>query len=132
MITIRNKKEMEEYYIEEINTYVFSESVEFTFDVEVDSHINAHSIYAKNIKAHNIKACEIEADDIEAWNIEGEEFYARNINAWNIVAFNIDAYDITYYAVCVAENNIECNSIKGRHTNAKHFVLDGELIIKGE
>ena len=35
-----------------------------------------------------------------------------------------------YYAVCVAYNNIECKSIKGRRKNSKHFVLDGKLEVK--
>ena len=117
MIEIRNKDEMKKYYVEENNTYVFDDEVFFLFNVNVEAHINAHNINAENINAY----------DIKAWHIT-----AGNINANDIKALNIYANNITYYAVCVANNDIECNSIKGRHTNAKHFVLDGELIIKGE
>ena len=102
MIFIRNKEEMKKYYVKQTNTYVFNDNVEFLFDVEV---------YA-NIKAY----------DIRAWNIKADNINAKNINA----------LDISYYAVCFAYKNIECNSIKGRRKNAKHFVLDGELVVKGK
>ena len=102
MIILRNREEMEKYYVKEVNTYVFKDNVEFLFEVEVKAHIKAH-----NIKIHNIKA-------------------------WNINAYDINADNINYYAVCFASANIECNTIKGRRPNAKHFVLDGELIVRGE
>ena len=102
MITIENKEEMEEYYVKEINTYVFEDDVEFSFNVEVKANITA--------------------GDINAFDI----------NAWNINAWNINAYNINYWAVCVAYNNIECKSIKGRRKNSKHFVLDGELVVGGK
>ena len=117
MITIRNKDEMQKYYIEEVDMYAFNDDVEFLFDVETDSSISAVNINANDIVANNIYA----------WNIK-----AHNINDANISAYNIDADDISYYAICYAYNSIKCNSIKGTRENSKHFVLDGELIIKGE
>ena len=107
MITIEDMEEMKEYYVEETNTYLFEDDVEFLFDVNVLSNIDAYNISANNI---------------DAWNI----------NAVNIDALNINANTISYYAVCVAYNNIHCNSIQGRRANSKHFVLDGELIVGGK
>ena len=116
-----NLQEIEKYYDEKINTYVFKEDdkyidlVIFNFDLKINSNIDACNIDARNIDAYNINA----------WNIN-----ALDINADNINAININANDISYYAVCFAYNNITCKSIKGRRKNHKHFVLDGVLKVK--
>ena len=116
-----NLQEIEKYYDEKINTYVFKEDdryidlVIFNFDLKIDSNIDACNIDARNIDAYNINAWDIKAFDI---------------NADNINAININANDISYYAICFAYNNITCKSIKGRRKNHKHFVLDGVLKVK--
>ena len=116
-----NLQEIEKYYDEKINTYVFKEDdryidlVIFNFDLKINSNIDACNIDARNIDAYNIKAWDIKAFDI---------------NADNINAININANDISYYAICFAYNNITCKSIKGRRKNHKHFVLDGVLKVK--
>ena len=79
-----------------------------------------------NIEAH-ISAIDITARDINAWNIK-----ARNIDAFDIKAMKIDARNIFYYAVCYAYINIKCKSIKGRRKNSKHFCLDGKIVFKEE
>ena len=113
MITIKNIKEMEKYYNEKTNTYVFYDDVDFYVDIQVHSSIKAMDIKAEgNLEAWDIKAIDIDASDICAWNIE-----ARNITAKNI----------SYYAVCFAYQNIICETIKGERKNAKHFCLDGEI-----
>ena len=118
MITIRKQKEMKKYYVKKVNTYVFEDDVEFLCDVDVEANIAAHNIKARNIVAY----------DIRAWNI-----ISNNIKAFlNISAQNINANNIDYFSVCFAYKNIECNSIKGRYKNSKHFVFDGKLIIKGD
>ena len=119
-------EEIEEYYDEKSNTYIFKEDgkyidlVVFNFDLNIQANIDAKNIDAYNIDALNIDACNIDASDIKAMNIE----------AWDINAWNIEVQDISYYAVCFAYNNIKCNSIIGRRNNAKHFVLDGKLEIE--
>ena len=105
MKTFNNIEEIKKYYNENTNTYEFVENgmimnVEFTFDLDVNSHINANNINT------------------------------RNINAYDINAYDINAWDISYYAVCFAYNNILCTSIKGHRKNAKHFALDGEITFK--
>ena len=132
MIILRNREEMEKYYVKEVNTYVFKDNVEFLFEVEVKAHIKAHNIKIHNIKAWNINAFDIKAENINACNIIALDINADNIKAENINAYDINADNINYYAVCFASANIECNTIKGRRPNAKHFVLDGELIVRGE
>ena len=113
-----NLDEIQKYYDEKSNTYIFKEYgtyinlVVFNFDLNIKSNIYAWNIYARNINAYNIHAKSIKAKNIKANNIE----------AWNIYAD-----DISYWAVCFAIHNIECKSIKGRKYNAKHFVLDGTI-----
>ncbi len=93
-------------------------------------NINAWNITAWNINALNITALDITALDINARDINARNINAVDINAGDITAEDITAWDINYYAVCFAYNNIKCKSIKGRRENCKHFVLDGEVIIK--
>lgn len=110
MKTFNSIEELKHYYNKDTNTYEFVENgmrmdVEFTFNLVVNSNINAGHINAGHINA-------------------------GNIDAGNIKAWDINARDILYYAVCFAYQNIICTSIKGRRENAKHFVLDGEITIK--
>lgn len=104
-------EEIEKYYDEVTNTYVFKENGEYVYLVVFNFNLDVTA---------NINACNISACNINAWNIK-----ARDINAWNIYADNID-----YYAVCFAYYNIKCKSIIGRRKNAKHFVLDGKLEVE--
>ena len=146
-------KEIKKYYDESTNTYVFVENEEyievvvFDFDLNVEANIDAYDIEALNINAWDIKACNINADNIkvrdiealninawniDAYNIKAEDIITGDISACNIEAGDISANDISYHAVCFAYDSIKCKSIKGRRRNSKHFVLDGELIIKEE
>ena len=116
-------KEIQKYYNEETNTYIFKEYgiyinlVIFNFDLNVKSNINAWNIYGKNINALNINAKDIYACRLDV----------NDIKVHDISALSINANNISYYAVCYAYNDIKCKSIKGRKYNSKHFVLDGKL-----
>ena len=118
--------EIQKYYNEESNTYIFKEYgmyinlIVFNFDLNVKSNIYAWNIYGRNINALNINAKDISACYIDA----------NDIKAHDISAASIKAKDISYYAVCYAYENIKCKSIKGRKHNAKHFVLDGKLEVE--
>lgn len=143
-------EEIQEYYDEESDTYIFKENgdfidlVVFNFNLNVGSNINANDINAKDIEAEDITARDINVFSIEAnninardiktlLNIEANDINARDIKALNIEAdSNINARNIDYFAICCAYQNIKCNSIKGRRENAKHFVLDGKLEVENE
>ena len=131
MITIRNMLEMKEYYVKEVNTYEFNDDVEFLCDIYVQANIKAWHIKANIIKSYDIKAFDIKAENINTWDINARNIDVWNIDALNITANNITAKNISYFAVCVAYDSIHCNSIKGIRKNAKHFVLDGKLVVKG-
>ena len=131
-----NLQEIEKYYVEQINTYVFKEDNKYidlvilNFDLKIKSNIDACGIDAYNIKANNIKATNINACNIYCYNINAWDIKAYDINADNISACNINAWDISYFAICFAYENITCKSIKGRRKNHKHFVLDGVLEVE--
>ena len=131
-------EEIEEYYDEKSNTFIFKEDskyidlVVFNFDLDTSANIEAGCIDGLNICASNIKAWDIDTRDLNAFNIDAWDIYAWDIYACNIAAENIKARNISYYAVCFACDNIKCNSIIGRRNNAKHFVLDGKLEIEDE
>lgn len=122
-----NLDEIQKYYDEKTNTYIFKEYgiyislVVFNFDLNVKSNIHAWNIYARNINALNIDAKDVNVCYLDANDIKAHDISAANINANNI----------NYYAVCYAYENIKCKSIKGRKYNAKHFVLDGHVYIDG-
>lgn len=144
-----NLYEIQKYYDEKSNTYIFKENdkyidlIVFKFNLHVDANIDAASVRAYDIHANNIDvtdiscydmnvkniisndiiAYDIEADDIDAWNIKAWNIKTNNIDAENIEADSIKANDISYLAVCFAYNDIECKTIKGRMKGAKHFVL---------
>lgn len=102
------------------------------------ANIKADKIEALDIKAKNIDACEIKVDgniealDINAWNIDVVNIKTEKIEAFNIISNNIEAKHILYGAVCYAKNNIVCETIKGKHQNSKHFVLNGKIEVAGE
>lgn len=132
-----NIEEIEKYYDEKANAYIFKEDGEyirtivFKFDLVVYASIDAWNIRALNIRAWNINAMDIEAKNIDTnGDIDAYDIVAIDVNANNIKANDITARNIRYYAVCYADVNIKCKSIKGRRKNAKHFVLDGELEVK--
>lgn len=114
MKTFNNLKEMKPYYNSETNTYEFLENgesidVEFTFNVDIKSHIKAGDIYA--------------------WDITAQYVTARDIDARNMTAWEFNARDISYYAVCIAYKEITCGSIVGRRENSFHYCLDGKITI---
>lgn len=136
-------EEIQKYYNEKTNTYVFEENgsyidlVVLNFYLSIDANIEAFNIKAlditandinvNDIKAWNIKVRDIIAYDIKAHDIIANDIYAHDINTWDITA-----KDISYFSVCFARGNIKCRSIKSNYPNAKHFVLNGELEVGEE
>jgi hypothetical protein len=102
------------------------------FNLNVKGNLYTKSINARDINAKDINAKDIDARDINARDIDARDINAKDIDAGDINAKDIDARDIFYYAVCFAYNDIKCRTIKGKKDNSRHFVLDGEIIIKEE
>lgn len=143
MITINNQEEIEPYYNEKINTYLFNDDVDFKCNIVVYSgifanDIKAWDINARNIKSRNINAWDIKASDdinaldINAWDIRAGDINAWDINASDINAMNINANNISFYSVCFARETFVCNAIRGRRENSKYFCLDSDVVIKNK
>lgn len=131
----KNLKQIKQYYNKETNTYDFTKFylIAFDFDLKVESNIKAWDIKAwdieaNDIEANNIEAWTIKANDIKSGNITTMDIKANDIKAGDIRANSIKANDISYYAFCVADIYIKCNSIKGRRAYSFHKALDEEVI----
>ena len=115
--------EIQEYYDEESDTYIFKENgdfidlVVFNFNLNVGSNINANDINAKDIKAEDITARDINVFSIGANNIN-----ARDIKTVSdIEANDINARDIKTLL------NIEANDINARDIKALNIEADSNI-----
>ncbi len=92
--------EMDKYYDENTNTYIFKENgkyidlVGFNFNLKITKNIDARDIYACDITAINIDAHDIIAHDIIAVSIKANNIDTCDVDAYDIDAHNINANDI--------------------------------------
>lgn len=99
--------------------------------------IKTSDIFATDIIAENVDCCIVHCGEVVANHIQTMDFEAGDVKtdvlvADTIRATNIDAKNISYNTVCYAIENIICETIKGKHPNSKHFVLDGKIEVAGE
>ena len=127
MITINNYEELDKYYNNNIDTYVFNDDVTFSIDVDINATIMAHDIYARNINAYNIKACNINAYDINACNINAYNIKAWNVKARDIIAWNVEARNIFYTHICTAIERLKCDNMVGAYPYSIHKCLQNEI-----
>lgn len=130
-----NINELEKYYDEKTNTYVFKEDedyielVIFNFDLNIQANIyawdieandiNAKDIIGNDIKAHDIKAHDIKAHDIHANKIIANDIYACNIDSLYIKSRYINAVDIN--GGDIVTGNIDAGNICAENIKAKHI-----------
>ena len=118
-------EEIEKYYDEKSNTYVFKENgeyiglVTFNFDLEVNASIEAYNIKSKNIKAHDIKAHDINVHDINVHNINAHDINGHIIIACDVKANSIDVKDVIAWEIYI-NNNIK----------AKYIVANSQITCK--
>ena len=122
--------EIQKYYNEETNTYIFKENDEyidlviFNFNLEVNANIKAYDIHARNINVRdievgNIKAWGIKANCIDAYNLDCcDDIVVKNINACSINAHDIEAVDIETY------EDIKAWDIHAHNITAKNIIAD--------
>lgn len=136
-------EEIKKYYDKKTNTYVFKENdeyiyiINFGFNLDIESNIDAWDIDADNIRARHISAQNIVADSINAEkisarNIDAFVIIAREISARNIDAFDIMAQNIIFEVTCIAEKDIKCASIVGQLEKSIYKSLNGDVIIGGK
>ena len=119
-----NLEEIQKYYDEESNTYVFKENEKFIDLIKLNFDLNVEAnIRARDINAHNIYARNINAWDINAWNIKARYIHINgDINAYDINADNIKAKDIGAYDIkagSIDANNIIAHDIIAHDIYAK-------------
>ena len=111
-------EEIQKYYDEENDTYVFEEDgepirlIKFNFDFLIRSNIEAYNINAGNIIAHNINA-----NDINALNVVADDINARDIDIISITALDINVNDIN--ALDINARDITARNIKARNISAE-------------
>ena len=122
--------EIQKYYNEETNAYIFKENDEyidlviFNFNLEVNANIKAYDIHARNInvrdiKVGNIKAWGIKANNIDAYDLDCcDDIVVKNINACSINAHDIEAVDIETY------EDIKAWDIHAHNITAKNIMAD--------
>lgn len=122
--------EIQKYYNEESNTYIFKEDdkyielVVLNFNLEVNANIKAYDIYARNINARdievgNIRAWAIKANNIDAYNLDCcDDIVVKNINVCSINAHDIEADDIKTY------EDIKAWNIYAHNITAKNIIVD--------
>ena len=123
--------ELEKYYDEKTNTYVFREGEDyidliiFNFDLNIQANINAwnievnDNINAKDIFGYDIKAHDIKAHDIYSNAIIANDIYARNIDSLNIKSRYINAVDIN--GGDIITGNIDAGNICAENIKAKRI-----------
>jgi len=93
---------------------------------------NRYNLNCKDINCRDIYCNDINCKDINCRDIYCRDINCRDINCYDINCNDINCQDLSYYAVAFAYKNILCNSIQGRRQNSRYFVLDGQIIEKGE
>ncbi|MDD6879916.1 MAG: hypothetical protein PUD59_06855 [bacterium] len=117
-----NLDEIQKYYDEKSNTYVFKENDEYidlvvlNFDLEVQANIEAKDIKGKDIMVQELNARDITAEDIEAWNIMARDIHADDIFASDMDVRDINARDIE--ALDISADNIEARDIGAKNIKA--------------
>lgn len=122
--------EIQKYYNEETNTYIFKENDEyidlviFNFSLKVNANIKAYDIHARNINVRdievgNIKAWDIKANHIDVYDLDcSGDIVVKNINACSINAHDIEAEDIETY------EDIKAWDIHAHNITAKNIIAD--------
>ena len=121
-------EEIQKYYEEKSNTYVFKENDEYidlvvlNFDLDVRANIEAKDIKGQDIMVQDVCVRDITAEDIESWNImardiKAEDVVASDMNISNIKAMDIDACDIN--ANDIEARDIDAKDIKATNIKAR-------------
>ena len=126
--TFNSLDEIQKYYDEKSNTYIFEKDgdviidfVVFDFDLEICANIHAFNIYAKYIYAVDIVACDINAEKIAASDIDATDIKVHDIRAGRIRCCDINADSIhssDIHASAINANDIHSFNISAYSINA--------------
>lgn len=127
--TFNNLNEIQPYYKEFNNTYVFKDNDKYidivilNFDLEVAASIDAAELRARKLNVKNLKTERLSAWDVISRNIEAHNINCDwlirtgNITAWDIKARDINAKNIQAYDI--KTKYITANDIRAQNINAE-------------
>lgn len=136
MIIINSEKEMEKYFDENANAYIFEDDLVLNFRYNSKTAIVCHNLYAEhldagNIDARNIYTSHITASEIEAWNFYSSFALVDSIKVLhNIVGEYISSEKIRYGSLCYSDRVLKCDDVQGRYDNSIALVLKEDLVAK--
>lgn len=88
---IKEYDELEKYYSEQLNAYVFPSGVMFMNDFDIDIDIYTTYIYASNVKCRNLYATDmVKVDSIKTFDLYGKAIVCMK---------DLDAKEVVYKAI---------------------------------
>ena len=101
---IKEYDELENYYSDKINAYIFPSGVMFMADFDINIDIYTTFIYASNVKCRNLYA----TDMIKVDSIKTNDLYGKAI----VVMKDLDAKEVVYNSILTVIGNKKCKNIK--------------------
>ena len=101
---IKEYDELENYYSEKLNAYIFPSGVMFMNDFDINIDIYTTYIYASNVKCRNLYA----TDMVKIDSIKTNSLYGKAI----ICMKDLDAKEVVYKAILTVMGNKKCKNIK--------------------
>lgn len=101
---IKEYNELEDYYSENLNSYVFPNGVMFMNDFDIDVDIYTTYIYASNVKCRNLYA----TDMVKVDNIKTFDLYGKAI----VCMKDLEAKEVVYKSILTVIGKNKCKNIK--------------------
>ena len=102
--TITKYDELEEYYSENLNAYIFPNGVMFMADFDIDIDIYTTFIYASNVKCRNLYA----TDMVKVDSIKTNDLYGKAI----VCMKDLDAKDVVYKSIVTVMGKNKAKKMK--------------------
>jgi len=101
---IKEYNELEPYYSEKINAYIFPSGVMFMNDFDIDIDMYTTYIYAPNVKCRNLYA----TDMVKVDSIKTNDLYGKAI----VCMKDLDAKEVIYKAIITVMGKNKCKKMK--------------------
>ena len=102
--TITKYDELEEYYSENLNAYIFPNGVMFMADFDIDIDIYTTFIYASNVKCRNLYATDmVKVDSIKTYSLYGKAIVCMK---------DLDAKEVVYESILTVMGKNKCKNSK--------------------
>ena len=101
---IKEYNELEDYYSENLCSYVFPNGVMFMNDFDIDVDIYTTYIYASNVKCRNLYATDmVKVDSIKTFDLYGKAIVCMK---------DLDAKEVVYKSILTVIGKNKCKNIK--------------------